>query len=239
MLYLIGLGLNEKGISIEGKEAIKKCKRVYLENYTVKFPYPIKKLGKTLRKKIIEFGRKEVESEMLIKEAKKQNIALLVYGCPLFATTHMSLILDAEEAKTKTKIIYSTSVFDTLAETGLQLYKFGKITSMPRWEAHFNPESFMEYVEQNHSIKAHSLILIDIGLDFSDALDELNISCKNRNFDFDNLIVCSRMGTERAKIFYGAPEKLKKIKKIEAPFCFIIPGEMHFLEKEAVERFEV
>jgi diphthine synthase len=240
MLYLIGLGLNEKGISLEGKEALKKCRRVYLENYTVNFPYSFKKLEKSLGKKFIELQRKDVESEMLIKEARKQNIALLVYGCPLFATTHMSLILGAEEARVKTKIIYSTSVFDTIAETGLQLYKFGKITSMPKWEAHFQPESFMEYVEQNQSIKAHSLILIDIGLSFEDSLEELKISCKDRNFYIDNLIVCSRMGTENAKIFYGTLEKLKKkAKKIESPFCFIIPGEMHFLEKEAVERFEV
>ena len=235
MLYLIGLGLNEKGISIEGKEAIKRCKRIYLENYTVKFPYSIKKL-----EKIIELERKDVESEMLIKESKKQNIAMLVYGCPLFATTHMSLILNAEESKVKTKAIYSTSVFDTLAETGLQLYKFGKITSMPKWEAHFQPESFIEYAEQNQSIKAHSLILIDIGLNFSDALEELKIACKDRSFDLDNLIVCSNMGTKKTRILYGTPEKLKKkANKIADPFCFIIPGEMHFLEKEAVERFEV
>ena len=38
MLYLIGLGLNEKSISLEGLEAVKKCKKVYLEGYTVDFP---------------------------------------------------------------------------------------------------------------------------------------------------------------------------------------------------------
>jgi diphthine synthase len=238
MLYLIGLGLNEKGISLEGKEAVKKCRRVYLENYTVKFPYSVKKLEKILGKKIIELERKDVESEMLVKEAKKQNIALLIYGCPLFATTHMGLIIDAEEARVKIKIVYSTSVFDTLAETGLQLYKFGKVSSIPKWEAHFQPESFMEYIEQNRSIKAHSLILIDIGLNFSDALEELKIACQDRSFDLNNLIVCSNMGTDKAKIFYGAPEKLIK-KKIDSPFCFIIPGEMHFLEKESLERWEV
>jgi len=29
------------------------------------------------------------------------------------------------------------------------------------------------------------------------------------------------------------------MKKISSPYCFVIPGEMHFIEKEAVERFEV
>ncbi len=240
MLYLIGLGLNERGISVDGKEALKKCKRIYLENYTVEFPYPFKKLEKVIGKKIICLGRSEVESDKLIKEAKKSSIALLIYGCPLFATTHMSLILDAEKAKIKTKIIYSASVFDSLAETGLQLYKFGKITSMPKWENHFSPDSFLEFVEQNISIGAHSLILIDIGLSCEDALNELEISCKKRGFDLDNLIVCSSLGTDKSKIFYGEINNLrKKCKKVSSLFCFIIPGKMHFLEREAIERFEV
>lgn len=35
MLYFIGLGLGDaKDISVKGLEAIKKCKRVYLEAYT-------------------------------------------------------------------------------------------------------------------------------------------------------------------------------------------------------------
>jgi len=240
MLYIIGLGLNEKGISNGGIEAIRKCKKIYLENYTVEFPYSVKTLEKVIRKKIISLDRVEVESERLVKEAKKNNIALLVYGCPLFATTHMSLILDAKKSKVKTQVIYSASVFDAIAGTGLQLYKFGKITSMPKWENHFNPDSFLEFVEGNKKINAHSLILIDIGLSCKDALNELEISCKKRGFDLDNLIICSSLGTSKAEIFYGDINKLrKKCKKVSHLFCFIIPSKMHFLEKEAVERFEV
>jgi len=74
MLYLIGLGLNERAISKQGLDVIKKCKKIYLENYTVEFPYSVKKLEKVICKKIIEIGRTDVESEMLIKEGKKNNI---------------------------------------------------------------------------------------------------------------------------------------------------------------------
>ena len=45
MLYIIGLGLNVKGITKEGLDAIKRCKKVYLENYTVDFPYTIHQLN--------------------------------------------------------------------------------------------------------------------------------------------------------------------------------------------------
>ena len=44
MLYLIGLGLNENGISKQGLDVIGKCKKIYLENYTVEFPYSISDL---------------------------------------------------------------------------------------------------------------------------------------------------------------------------------------------------
>ena len=49
--YLIGLGLNPSSISVEALEVLKKCKKIYLEDYTSNFPYSIKKLEKTIRKK--------------------------------------------------------------------------------------------------------------------------------------------------------------------------------------------
>ena len=72
MLHIIGLGLNEKGISIEGKETLKICKKVYLENYTVEFPYKLEKLEKIINKKIISLDRTQVESEKLVIEAKEK-----------------------------------------------------------------------------------------------------------------------------------------------------------------------
>ena len=105
MLYLIGLGLNEKGITLEGIEALKKCVRVYLEGYTVDFPYSVEKLEEIIGKKIKKLGRKEVESDFLVNEAKKEDTALLVYGCPLFATTHETLLLDAKKDKVDAKVI--------------------------------------------------------------------------------------------------------------------------------------
>jgi len=244
MLYLIGLGLNEQGMSIEGKEALKGCKKIYLEGYTVDFPYPLENIEKTLGKKIEKLERSKVESDMLIKESKKQDVALLVYGCPLFATTHETLLLDAKKSKVKTRVIYSASVFDAIAETGLQLYKFGKITSMPQWARNFTPDSFMYIVKENQSIRAHSLILVDIGLGILDALHQLKVSAKNIGVKFDKIVVCSQLGTKDSKIFYDGLEKLmakaedeNDSEEIELPFCIIIPSELHFIEKESLERF--
>jgi diphthine synthase len=238
MLYLIGLGLNAKGISKEGLLILEKCKKIYLEKYTVDFPYNLEEL-RIGKEEIIELDRKDVESNRLIKEAKSKPIALLVYGCPLFATTHISLILDAEKQSVETKVIYSASIFDAVSETGLQLYKFGKTASMPAWKDNFRPDSFLDIVKQNQSIQAHSLILSDIGLKFKEALSQLEIASKNKAIKIDKIIVGSNLGTEQSRILYGTTEELKKVDNIKLPVCFVIPSELHFIEKEAIERFKI
>jgi diphthine synthase len=236
MLYIIGLGLNEKGISLEGIDAIKKCKKIYLENYTVNFPYSAEKLEKVIGKKIINADRELAEGNELIKETKKEDIALLVYGSPLTATTHITIIQEAKKEKVKYEIIYNASVFDAVAETGLQLYKFGKIASMPKWQKNFTPESFMEIVKENQKINSHSLILIDIGLELENAIKELEESAKKYDIKLNKIVICSALGTNKKRIFYGTLNELKK-RKVEMPYCIIIPGKLHFMEQEVLESF--
>jgi len=234
MLYIIGLGLNEKSISLEGIEAIEKCEKIYLESYTVEFPYSFEELEKRIGKKIININRELVESDKLIKEAKKENIALLVYGSPLTATTHITLIQEAKKQKVKYKIIYNASVLDGVAECGLQLYKFGKIASMPKWQKNFTPDSFMEIVKDNQKINAHSLILIDIGLELKEAKKQLEESAKKHNVKLDKMVVCSGLGTGKSKIIYKKVGDLEK-QSIAKPYCIIIPSKLHFMEEEVLE----
>jgi len=229
MLYIIGLGLNFDGISKFGLSAVGKCKKVYLENYTVDFPYSKGKLEEALGKKIVEADREFVEGLEIVDEAEKLDVALLVYGSPLTATTHISLIQEAKRLNIKYQVIYGASVLDAVAGTGLQLYKFGKIASMPDFEA----DSFIKVVKENQSIGAHSLILIDIGLEFEKAIERL----KNL-IEIEKLIVCSKLGTKGKRILYNSFKNLKD-EDIKAPFCFIIPGKLHFVEKEVLESISI
>lgn len=233
MFYLIGLGLDEKGISIKGIETLKKCEKVYLENYTVDFPYLKENLEKTIGKKIISLNRNEVESNKLIGESKKENVALLVYGSPLTATTHISLIEEAKKHKIEYSVIYSASIFDAIAETGLQIYKFGKIASIPKWQKNFTPTSFIEILKENQKINAHTLMLIDIGLDLKDALDELEKSAKENNVKIGKILVCSRLGSNDKKIIYNEIKNLKN-KIVKKPYCIVIPEKLNFMEEEVL-----
>ena len=242
MLYLIGLGLNKKGISLEGFEIAKRCKKVYLENYTVNFPYSVGELSEVLGKDISELNREEVENLEFVDFAKKSDVALLVYGSPLIATTHIAILDECSKSGIKTKVIHAGSVFDAVAETGLQFYKFGKVASMPAWneKKNFTPDSFMEIVKDNQRAKAHSLILIDIGLDIQDALEQLEISAKKYEIKLGKLIVCQSLGTVKQKIFYKTFKEFKEdFNAVRKPYCLIIPsGDLHFTEKEYLERFE-
>ncbi len=239
MLYIIGSGLNEKSLSLESIVNINKCHKIYFDGYTSAIPYNIHKLEKTINKKVTVLNRETVESEKLTEEAKKENVCLLVYGSPLFATTHFSLVDECKKKKIKVDLIYNTSVFDAIAETGLQLYKFGKICSIPKWQDNFKPSSFLDVVKENLSINSHSLILIDIGLDFKTAISLLLESSKEKNIEIDKMVVCSRLGTSKKKIFYGNPKTIKKVKGVKEPFCFIIPSSLHFFEEKIVNEFKI
>ncbi len=239
MLYLIGLGLNDKGISVEGMEIAKRCKRVYIENYTVDFPYPFSAIVHVLGKDIEVLNRDDVEGLEFLENARKSDVAVLVYGSPLMATTHITILDEAEKSDIKTKVIHAGSVLDGVSETGLQLYKFGKVASMPAWKESFTPDSFMEIVKDNQSIDAHSLILIDIGLDIQDALDQLKESAEKHKVKLGKIVLCQQLGEKKQKIFY---KKFKELKEeftgVRKPYCLIIPAKkLHHMEEEYLNKF--
>ncbi len=231
MLYLIGIGLDKKDISLKALEAIAKCKKIYLEIYTTKLPYSIKELEKIIKKTIIKADRSMIEnkSSEFIKKAKAQDIALLIYGDPLAATTHLSLLLETKKMRIKTKIIHSSSVLTAISETGLQLYKFGKTTSIPKWQQSYKPTSFYNIIKENQSINAHTLVLVDKGLSIREAINELTEASKNK-LNNNLVIICSELGTQRQKIIKGKLKELKNLSKLREPFCIVIPASLHFTE---------
>ena len=228
-LYIIGLGLTTRGISLHGKKILKNCKSIYLENYTVEFPYAKKELEKELKIKPIDANRELVESEELAELAKNDDVCLLVYGSPLSATTHISLVNSCKNKKVKYKIFYAGSVFDAVAESGLSLYKFGKTASLPKYQKNFTPTSFIDIIKNNQKIKAHTLLLIDIGLSFDDAVSQL----KETKFKFGKVIVCSQLGI-KSRFFYDELDKIDS-EKVKAPWCLVIPGEVDNNEEEGLK----
>ena len=239
MLNIVGLGLSLKDISVSGIEAINKSDEVFIESYTSLSDYTINDLENFLKTEIKVLHRSEVEEEKPFFQ-KDKNITLLIYGDPLSATTHTEILQEAKKQNIKTNIIQAPSIFTAIARTGLQLYKFGKTASIPFWTENYKPESFFDLLEQNTSIGAHTLFLLDLNpkdnkfLSIKEALEVLQKIAEKRNFKLTKAIGCARLGLESEIIKYDTIENLKKHDFGKAPFCLIFPGKLNFSEEEFI-----
>ena len=164
MLYLVGLGLaDEKDITLKGFEIVKKCDKLYLECYTSKLSCSKEDLEKLYGKKVELAGREFVESaEQLLKEAKEQNVALLIIGDPLCATTHWDILQRAREQNIRAEVVHNASIINAIGATGLQVYKFGKTTSIPFPRENYDVETPYNIIKENKSVGAHTLVLLDL-----------------------------------------------------------------------------
>jgi len=247
MLYLIGLGLDWKDISLKALEVLNKCDEVYLENYTSLSGFTILQLEKLIGKKVKILDRKKTEEGMpFLKEAHLKDVALLVHGDPLSATTHFEILQTARKKKIETKIIHAPSVFTAIAETGLSLYRFSKVASIPIPEKNFSPESFFDVLVENQKIGAHTLFLLDLKpdenrfLSIKDAIEillHINNKRKEKIFLENTFIIgCARLGTENAIIKSGKAKDLEKINFGEPPYCLIVPAKLNHKEEEYLKQ---
>ncbi|KAM8780193.1 diphthine methyl ester synthase isoform 2-T3 [Rhynchonycteris naso] len=165
MLYLIGLGLGDaKDITVKGLEAVRRCSRVYLEAYTSVLTVGQEVLEEFYGRKLILADREEVEQEAdnILKDADVSDVAFLVVGDPLGATTHSDLILRARALGIPYRVIHNASIMSAVGCCGLQLYKFGETVSIVFWTDTWRPESFFDKVQKNRQSGLHTLCLLDI-----------------------------------------------------------------------------
>ena len=218
-----------------------------MEKYTVDFPYSLKDIEEVLSKKVLPAERIFVESMEIIDEAKKMDVALLIYGSPLTATTHIALLQEAKRCRVKIEVIYSASILDAVAQTGLQLYKFGKATSIPFLREHFKPETFYDVIKENKAAGLHTLVLLDLDPVFNKfmavneaikILFEIESRRKENVFTEETLCVgCARLGSFDAKIKAGSAGELFTFDFGAPVHCLIIPGKMHFMEEDFLKLF--
>ncbi len=248
MLYLIGLGLaDEKDITFKGLEAVKKCKMLYLESYTSRLSCSKEALEKFYGKKIQLANREFVENaEQLLKEAKAENVALLVIGDPLCATTHWDILQRAKEQKIKTEVIHNASIINAVGATGLQVYKFGKTTSIPFPQEKFEPETFYDVIKENKSIGAHTLVLLDLNpeknrfMSVNEAIEILRKIERKRNekvfLPKDWCVGVARLGAKDQKIVSGTVTEVSDADFGPGPHALIVPGNLHFMEEEVFKK---
>ena len=247
-LVFVGLGLNdEKGISLNGIEEAKSADAVFMELYTNLLPeFSIERFEAIVDKKVHLLQRHNLEEEngaLLLNAAEKGKTVFLVPGDPLIATTHVTLRIEAEKRGVKTRIVHGASIISAIIGlSGLHNYKFGKTVTVPF------PENFSEtpynVIAQNKKLGLHTLCLLDLKIDekrfltINKALTLLSKIEQKRNQKIitPNTVALgvARAGSKTPTVKADYIKNLLKHDFGEPPQSLIFPGELHFMETEAL-----
>jgi len=247
MFYLVGLGLfDEKDISLKGLECLKNVDKIYAEFFTSRlFGSSFEAIENLIGQKIEVLVRNEVEEEhKFIDEAKTQNIALITGGDPLIATTHSDFLVQCSKKDIDYEVIHGSSILSSApAISGLQGYKFGKVTTIPFPDYNFYPKSPYEAIEENLKMDLHTLVLLDIQA-HKDRYMTVNEGLKYLMSIYDDLdreglvtpdtlaLGIARVGSSDVVVRAG-----KIIELIDFDFggplhCIVIPSKLHVVEAE-------
>ncbi len=244
-VVFIGLGLNdEKGMTLEGLEAARQADRVFAEFYTSTMPnLRLNKLEDMIGNKVEVLNRTQLEDEnggRILSSAEREHVAFLVPGDPMIATTHVTLRLELARKGIESRIIHSATIFSAVCgATGLQSYKFGKSTSLPRDEP--TPPSVIEVISENRARNLHTLLLLELRADgkaqltIGSALVKLNQTYGEVS---DWLAVgVARLGSQNQQVRAAKACRLGEFDFGAVPHSLVFPGKLHFMEAEALKAF--
>jgi diphthine synthase len=250
-LVFVGLGLNdEKSISLNGLEEAKTADNVFIELYTSLLPdFSLENLQTMIGKKIHVLSRHNLEEEdgkIIIDAAQKGKAVFLIPGDPFIATTHVTLRIEAAKLNIPTRIIHGASIISAIIGlSGLHNYKFGKTVTVPF------PENFSEtpynVIAQNRQLGLHTLCLLDLKseekrfLTIREALTmlkEIEEKKKLKIASNDSLAVgLARAGSKKETLKADFVSDLLNFDFGAPPMTLIFPGQLHFMEAEALIAF--
>ncbi|MGC8663518.1 MAG: diphthine synthase [Thermoplasmata archaeon] len=248
MLTLVGLGLNpKKHLTLEGIEKIKNADELYLEMYTSRLMDTSKgELENFLGKRIEIIDRKTVESDFLLNVSSNRNIVLLVPGDPMMATTHIELKISAFNRSIPFEVVNGISIQCVIPSIlGLQNYKFGRSVSIPFPDYDYYPRSVYDFIAGNKKMGLHTLTFLDLREDLEmsavmafDILLKMEELYRQDIINEDTIVaVISRAGSSAQKAVAGKIKKLFELPLGPTPQILVIIGNLHYMEKEALEKF--
>lgn len=249
MLFLIGLGLSFKDVSLRAMDAVKKADSLLLDQYTSFLPEGyVEFMEKEAGKKAVRLTRQDLEDNVksTVGRAKEADVAILIPGDPLVATTHHLIINTAKELGIRVEVFHSASAFTAaIGESGLDIYKFGPTVTVPFWFENYRPTSFLDLIGKNLENKEHTLALLDIDqkahrpMGLEEALGILRAAetAQHKGVINDGLkvVVIANAGREGQAVKYvslgGITNELAKSLSGKA-IALVIPAQMSFAEEE-------
>ena len=237
MLSLIGIGLGDcRSIPLRGLTIVHAADAVYLDVYTSKLTEEgIVALEQLYHKAVIRATREVLEHglDALLDASKEKKIVVVIPGSPFAATTHITLFLEAKKRGIPVEVIDNASVFTSIGMTGLQLYKFGKVATIPFDNEHIVTP--MIVLKENRLINAHTLFLLDIdGERLMTAREGLDYLLQQGLAPETLVVACGALGSATQRIAVGTAAEVREIPLTVFPQCIIVPGPLHFTEEEAL-----
>ncbi len=244
MLILIGMGLwDERDISCKGLEFARRADEVYVEFYTSKLMGTnLDKIRDFIGREIGELSRSDLEEncKWIIEKARDRDVAILVPGDPMIATTHSALRLEAEKSGVEVKIIHSASIINAICGlTGLHNYRFGKSATVSYPYAGKVSKTPINVIKQNLSIDAHTVLFLDLHpkpMTIGEAIDILE---KAEASILDLFAVgIARAGSEKP---FVKCDRLKKLRYVDfgepLHILVVLARTLHFMEFECLRQF--
>lgn len=248
-LLFIGLGLHdERDVTLRGLEEARACDALFAEFYTSELRGAMaESLASLYGREVHVLTREEVEgSDRVVEAAREARVGFLVAGDPMAATTHVELRLRAHRAGVPTRVVAGVSALTAAAGAlGLQLYKFGRTTSLPFRQEGFAPLSPYEAVAANAEAGLHTLVILDLeegryltpgeGLaSLREAEDRMGGGAVRG----DTLAcVVGRLGAPDPHLRAGRVEELMQEDHGPPLHVLVIPGRLHFMEVECLAAF--
>ena len=245
MLVLIGMGLwDERDISLKGLQLAKEADEVFIEFYTSRLMGTnLKKIEEMLGREIHVLKRSDLEenSRIIIERAAEKDIAILVPGDPVVATTHSAITLEAANLGVKVRVVHNASITTAIcALTGLQNYRFGKSASVsyPHGKISRAP---LDVIRDNLSINAHTLLFLDLNpepMKINQAIELLSSADEDGILENCFAVGVARAGSESPFVKCG---KLRALKKVDfgKPLhtLVILSKKIHITEYEFLRKF--
>ena len=181
-----------------------------------------------------------------MEAAKAGKAVFLVPGDPFIATTHVTLRIDAEKLGIKTRVVHGISILSAIVSlSGLHNYKFGKTVTVP-FADNFS-ETPYNVIAQNKKLGLHTLCLLDLRaaenkyLSINEGLKLLlQVEAKKQLGILTPetpALGLARAGSDNPVLKADFLERLLEFDFGEPPFSLIIPGDMHFMEVDALIAF--
>ena len=171
---------------------------------------------------------------------------MLNFSLHAYSTTHSDFLVECARKCIDFEVIHGSSILSSApAISGLQAYKFGKVTTIPFPDLEYNyfPKSPYMGIEENLKMDMHTLVLLDIQA-HKDKYMTVNEGLKNlmtikENLDHEGLVNEDTLAIGIARV--GSKDNLVKAGYIKdlidfdfgGPLhCIVIPSKLHIVEAE-------